>query len=1024
MINSTQRPSSPLVNLSALRLIEMLTGFCVLCTAVAFGTGQSQEAGPQLLAPVGNPTLSNNMPTLCWTGVQAEGLELWLDGRCLTSLPAGTTKHIPFPLSYGPHRWQVFALKNGQRVGSLEERFLIEDRPLAKLPEGSVLLRQNWKIASSLTVGTDGAALSQSDAKGVAWSESSVPTTVLGALVRNGVYPNPYIGMNNTLIPDSSDLFNKRHDTLRFSHLDGRNPWINPYWFVNSFTVPAPFKNKQVWLNFNELNYRAEIWLNGVRVARADQVVGMDRAYRFEVGKLLHETGANYLAVAIHPVDHPGLPAVPPTSAFADPGQNMGEDGLICMNYTRWDTQGWDWQPEVRDRDMGITEDVYLSFSEEVEIDSVYIAPQLQLGDNALADISLELEFLNHSGKAHVGTLHGVLTDDAGRKVEFTRACKISADTHQVITLNPTQEPSLRLKNPRLWWPAGEGEASLHTLELTLKVGGRTVASHRENFGIRKIETYLREGSRVFRINGREMFLQGGNWVNDMMFTWTASRYEREVELALGARLNFLRVWGPNGVPPQAFFEAADRRGLLLWQDFLHDHWGTFQSRRGHSPELGIYLRATEAIIRSLRNHPSLFMWCGGNEGRNPREDAILGELLPKLDSGAQRPYLRSSDGDGLRGGGPYHNITPAEYFSHPKLSGFNSEVGPSGVPEWESIQKFVTDLAPTAFTAAPSPAPTDSIAERFPVSAEWAYHDATDTPGTDPRKFSTYDALLRRCYGAPRGTGLAAARDYSFKTQLVNYDAYRAAVEALNRNLLTKTTGFALWKFNSSWPSFTWQLSDWYMQSNAAYYATRQSCEPVHLQFNRDTRELCLVNRLYTPATALKATISLHDSSGLLVWQKALQADAKAQSASILPCEIPPTTELRLLKLVLQDAAGQQLSTNLYWLHDGDDFSELQDKLTALLALQAEKSIKQETARVRLSNAGTSVALLVRLKLISQTTGLEVLPTYWSDNYISLLPGEERVVEARVMQGDFPQDAVFVAEGFHAPAVQCLLSK
>ncbi len=976
----------------------------------ALAAGLAPAAPPQVLAPADGAVLRTNAPTLAWRAPAAEHVEIWLDGRLAERLPGSVERYVPFPLSFGEHRWSIVVEQAGTRATSPDARFTIDDAPLAPLPAGARLLRHHWRVQSSITAGRDGAALSTiPPAVGAeGWCETSLPATALTALARAGVYPNPYFGTNNLRIPDANDAFNRKHDLLRFSHIPGRNPWAQPYWFLNTFTLPADYAGKRVWLNFGEINYRAEIWLNGTRLATALDVVGMERSFRFEITAALRPSGPNHLAVAIHPVDVPGEPAAPPSTPLAEPGRNMGEDGMIAVTYSRWDTIGWDWLPEVHDRDMGITEDVYLSASGDVEIAEVQIAPELTLGAQPQAELQLDIDLANAGSRPMPGLLTGTITDPTGDKVAFSHPCVLPAATTTTLHLGAAQVPALRLAAPHLWWPAGSGDQPLYRIDLAFAAAHGPAATFTDTFGIRKVETFLRDGNRVFRINGREIYLNGGNWVNDILFTWTATRLARELELARHANLNCLRVWGPNGVPPRVFFDAADRHGILIWQDFLHDHWGTFNNHPGYEPYLNLFVDATTAIIKRLRNHPSLFLWCGGNEGPNPRGDLIAGELLPALDR-QRRHYLTASLADGVHGGGPYHNLPPGEYFTHPKLTGFNSEVGPSGVPEWESLQKFLT---------IPSP---DWAEGRFPLSGEWAYHDATDQPGSDDRKFSTYDSLLRRCYGAPLGTSRETMREYALKTQMVTCDAYRSAVEALNRQLWTGSTGFALWKFNGAWPSLTWQITDWYMQANSGFYAVRRACEPVHIQYNRDTRRLALINRRPDLVAGVRIRAELQDMAGGRLWSHEERLDLPGSAALETAVAVPAAPGIRVLRLLALDAAGATLSSNFYWLSETDDFTALGTLAPATLTVSAERIPGRPAVRVTVRNPGAVPALLVRLQLQERTSGLEVLPTAWSDNYVGLLGGETLELEAATAPEDFPADPIVHAAGFNtAAAVDC----
>jgi hypothetical protein len=656
----------------------------------------------QLIAPVNNPVIRNNMPYLAWHPFECEYYEVWVDHVLMDSLPSHLNTYTVFPLSFGEHTWQIVAVTKNGRIESAPGHFTIDDQPLEKLPANAHLLRQNWMVNSSHLVGSDGAELSLARVDTSDWHSTSIPSTVLTALVRNGVYPNPYIGKNNMLIPDANDEYNQTYNLLQYSHIPGVNPWKDPYWYRTTFDVPARYDGKSLRITFNEINYKAEIWLNGKQIADTAAVKGMDRKFTFDVTTLVNHNASNVLAVAIYPVTVPGHPAVEPLEPFGDPGQNMG-NGMISVNYTKWDAVGWDWQPAIRDRDMGITEDVYLWAADDIVIENLYVSSLMQLPDTTRAELTIEFDVLNISAEPKNGNINATFESENGT-FEFNVPFSLEANSTQTFVLDSKTVSELSVENPLLWWPVGYGQPNLYKLSLEAESVDGAAAEASTSFGIRQVDTYIGSHSRVYKLNGREIYLRGGNWVMDMMLNWTASRYENEILLARNANLNILRVWGPTGAPPKAFFDAADRHGVLIWQDFLNDFWGTYKNTPGYQPEIGLFEKASIAMIKKYRNHPSLVIWCGGNEGVNPRESLLL-DLLAKYDPRGTRPYLTQSDGDGLHGGGPYHTISPGEYFTHYKLSGFSSEIGPAVCPflkasknsciSWAKI--MLPDFSPSA---------------------------------------------------------------------------------------------------------------------------------------------------------------------------------------------------------------------------------------------------------------------------------------------------------------------------------------
>lgn len=937
-----------------------------------------------LLLPQESAVLARNSPGLVWEAVDADSIEIWIDGVQMGQVNGDQTRFTPFPLSFGEHSWWIVSSKDGAKSTSEKRHFTIDDDPLSALPVHSQLLRYDWKVRSSEFVGLDGEAISSSGLDAKDWKTTSVPATALTALIRNGEYPNPYVGLNNMRIPDASDEFNAKHGLLEFSHIPGKNPWEKPYWYRKVFELGSSVEGERIWLNFNEICYRAEVWLNGELVASPSTVVGMERSFRFDVTKIIRQEGENVLAVAIYPLDVSGEPSPPPVTPLAEPGRNMGADGKTSLNYAKWDTLGWDWQPAARDRDMGIVEDVYLEATSDVEARDLYIAADLELSGTKTADLHTFFEIVNHAGDMSSVTVLGKVLGANGEEVASVRdLVDVEGGEAKYIVWDREVFSQLRLSNPQLWWPAGYGDQNLYAFELSLLVDGRVVHQTSDYFGVRKFETYIspEAQSRVFRVNGQDIFCRGGNWVLDLMLNWNAERYEQEIVAARNANLNFLRVWGPTGVPPKRFFEAADRHGVLIWQDFLHDFWGTNNNDPELVPEFGLFEEASIAIVKKCRNHPSLFMWCGGNEGPNPRGDLLEDFILPVYDPLGSRYYLLGSDRDGLQGGGPYHNVLPREYFGNSKISGFNSEIGPSGIPEWESLTRFLS-LRPEGWAEG-----------RYPIDGEWAYHDATERPGEyENRKFTHYDNILRRSFGSPVGDDMEAFRDWARKSQLVNYDAYRSPIEALNKGRWSTSTGFALWKFNASWPSLTWQLFDWYLQPHAGYYSLKQACSPSYAQYNRDDGTLAVVNQTLADRNGWRLEASLYDATLALVWDVSETVGVAANSVNVLrSTKVPLSDGVHYLVLKLYDSQGGLQSRNFYWLSANDDFTELENlsQGTLLASVHVDNESDSLMVEVDMEAEGAVPAILVRAKVVDKRSGEELLPTWWSDNYVSLLPEE-----------------------------------
>lgn len=968
--------------------IVILFGVAIVFSCM-LAAQQSDRQSMMLSRPSADATILNNMPELSWTHINGCSYELWIDDIRMAS-DLKENWFIPFPLSYGTHNWKVVASKDGEDISNGSSSFTISGAVLAPVPENAVLLREDWRVKSSILAGNNGAALSKKKGKGEDWKLTSLPATVLSVMVRNGLYPNPYLATNNMLIPDLSDEFNEKFDLLQYSHIPGENPWQAPYWYQNSFELPADYKGKMIWLTIGEINYRAKVWLNGQLLGDTSQVVGMERMFRFEISDVAKLKGNNTLAIAIYPPDHPGIPADPPLTPLAPPGLNMA-NGMISKDYTRWDVIGWDWIPAVRDRDMGITEEVYIHASDPLEINNLYVTSDLPLPSTAFADVSISTDLLNHAEKTLEGTLKATISGK-DRIIELEQDFLLAAGDTLKFLWDPSNTTQLRIKNPKLWWPVGYGDPDLYDIQIEA-ISTDYKAETEMKFGIREVETYIGSNERVYKVNGKEIYCKGGNWVLDMMLNWTADRYEKEILMSKHANLNMLRVWGPTGAPPEVFYEMADKHGILLWQDFLNDFWGTFKNTPGMSPDEDLFEKASIELVKRYRNHPSLIIWCGGNEGPNPREELLLTKVLPIYDGRDSKHYLKISNGDGLHGGGPYHTILPEAYFSEPKLSGFSSEIGPSGVPEFESVKRFMPNAGENWKPG------------RFPLDGVWAYHDAINFSGSDKRKFSHYDDIIRSSYGAPDST-YAGIENYLDKCQLLNHDVYRACLEAVNSQLWENSSGLLLWKSNSSWPSMVWQVYDWYLQAHAGFYGTKKSAAPLSVQFNRKSHKIEVINASLLSPGQTRISAMLYNEYLEKTWVDTAYIHVKENAVYELDKSVPITRELSFLKLELLTPEGDLLADNFYWLNEDNDFTSFNSLPGPVMEIEAKQIAGEEgyTAyTLNLFNSDESIALMTNLKLVDPLSGLELLPAFWSDNYLSLLPGEKKTVEVRISTDNLP---------------------
>jgi exo-1,4-beta-D-glucosaminidase len=846
----------------------------------------------------------------------------------------------------------------------------------------------------------NGDRISQPDFQTDGWYAASLPTTVLNALARDAVYPDPYIGMNNMLIPDASDEFNREYGLAKFSHLPGgRNPWSDPWWFRRVFRLPEEFRDKKLWLTFEGINYRAEIWMNGHKIAGSHEVVGMFGRWTFDITEIAAFDRENVVAVKVFPLDFPGLPAEPQLKAFGTFGLNGGPTGDIGKNVSMHCSVGWDWIPAVRDRNMGIWQDVKISATGPIDIRDLQVVTDLPLPDILTADIRIKADLCNFSDSVQEGTLTLRLSPRRSGQEEIVfikKEVKLGPRETLGIVFASDSYPELRVKNPVLWWPNGLGRPDLYEMELNLEIGGRVSDSERISFGIREVasqaETVDGWDRRNFFVNGVKIPIRGAAWVPDMMLNHSPERLRSELRLWKEANLNLVRIWGGGTTPREEFFDFCDEMGLLVWHDFwiTGDCQGTWDKGSQDYPyDAQVFLSNAAAVVKKLRNHPSLLVWTAGNEGY-PREEIyrpLRDEILAGLDG--TRPFIPSSgyrtppEGWGLSwpdnkaagtySGGPYSWVDPIEYYRLVDAGKdwlFKNEVGLPSVPVLESLKEFLPEE------------PDPEV--KFPLNNVWGYHDACEDNG----KYSLYDAAIRRRYGEPKDLA-----DYAFKAQLVNAENYRAIFEAVNQ-AAERTAGVILWKGNPAWPSVAWQIYDWYLRPNAGYYFAKRACEPLHIQLNPIDGSVWAVNATREDRQNLEAHIQFYDRT----FRKTGEFSAAAAISALSSREIRQEGQDSLLPegngfaaLYLRDK-GKLVSDNFYWLSREGNFSFLASLPRADLKVSAKRELKDghPIVKVRLSNSSASPAFFLAL-LVERKEGKEILPSFWSDNYVSLLPGESR---------------------------------
>jgi hypothetical protein len=743
------------------------------------------------------------------------------------------------------------------------------------------------------------------------------------------------------------------------------------------------------------------------------------------VGGLL-TAGENTLAVLILPPDHPGIPH---EQSLADgPGNNGGL--MVIDGPTFSDTEGWDWIPGIRDRDMGIWQDVQLSAEGTVSLDTPQIITTLPLPDRSRAAVTIRVPVHNTTTE----TLHATV-ELRFEGVQISRAISV-APGDSTVTFTPADTPELKVAHPRLWWPNGYGSPELYHLTASVRVGDELSDEVHVRFGVRELTYELslldgkgrlrrvevdpaeaalsgeplvdetHEGIRetplgwvaslsaagehssavhdlsdtatepalVIRVNGVRIAVRGGaSGMEDMLKRVSRERLEPFFRLQRDAHMNIIRNWmGQN--TEETFYDLADEYGLLVWNDF----WGTTQDWNLEPDDSALFLANARDTILRFRNHPSIAVWCGRNEGvPSPAINQGLIELVASLDG--TRFYSASSNRVNLHDSGPYKYQEPSEYFTHLAL-GFAVEIGLPSPPTLESFESFLPKQ------------------DQWPISDDWAYHDWHQGGNGDTAVFmKAMDEEL----GPP-----SSLADFDRKAQLMNFVDHRAVFEGFNARLWHPNSGRMLWMTQPAWPSTEWQIYSHDYDTHAAFYGVKLASEPVHVQLNLPDYEIAVINNTTAALSKLSVQADVFDLSNRPLAHTTTPLDEAAADATTNVTRLALEDALAdnpvvFVKLRLNDASGKLLSENLYWLAAHDwDYRKLNDLPAVKLEASASAQPGDGNANaeqhivVTVSNPSQAIALTTKLTLLDRPNGARILPAYYSDNYISLLPGEKRTIE------------------------------
>ena len=595
------------------------------------------------------------------------------------------------------------------------------------------------------------------------------------------------------------------------------------WWYQREFATPAGTAGRKLELHFRGVDCLATYWLNG-KVIGESQDSMID--YSFDVTGKLNANAPNVITIRLR------SPIIEAAGKEYDPAYTVKAlDTNQEANWIRRPPHSYGWDIMPRAVTFGLWRPVELIVHTPQEITDMYFTTIEVEGNRAKLivtyQLATELELIPQL------------------RLRLVARCGDSTFTHVQKVQFPVGRMEIEVQNPKLWWPRGYGDANLYKVTTELLQDDRVVASREDTIGIRKVDlirteitTMEKPGQFMFKVNGVPILVKGSNWVPaDAFHSRDAARYEKMLALFVDLKCNFLRSWGGNVYEDDAFFDICDRNGIMVWQDFaLADAVYPITD-----DFLDIIRKEAVAVVRKLRNHPSLALWAGDNEvdgaylfhGLDPAHNKINREVIPEVvfRCDPYRQYLPSS---------PYispevvaagtHKLMPEEhlwgardyfkgtyYTEH--TAQFVSELGYNGCPGLSSLKRFIDaeHLWP------------------WQNNPQWILHSSS-TVG-DPYQNVVLANEATELFGAVPNK----LEDFILATQITQAEAMKFVIEMTRLNKW-KNTGIVWWNVIDGWPLLNASVVDYFFNKKLAYYYIRRVQEPICIMVDEPKNWHCRV--------------------------------------------------------------------------------------------------------------------------------------------------------------------------------------
>ena len=817
-----------------------------------------------------------------------------------------------------------------------------------------LILHDGWRMQSSRTDSATGAQIARKDFPVKNWYRITVPSTIIAGLLANNEYNfDPFYGKNFEKLADN-----------RLDH---------PWWLRKKFDLPASENHKNVILKLHGINYKANVWLNGVLIADSSYIKGPFRIIELDVTKQIKYAGENVLAFEI-----------------VRPFNPNRRDGDLAIDYA-------DWIHYPPDYNAGIVNNVEIITYDQVGIRYPLVTTRFDLPSLKVAHLQVDAELVNYTDKEKDAVVKGKIND----AIQFQQKVHLMPNEKKQISFSSADYPRLNIKNPRIWWPWQYGKPQLNKIEISIVRNGIVSNTISENFGIRQITSKLiNNDSREFIINGKPIMLRGAAWSPDIFQRHSKKREEQEIKLVRDMNMNIIRSEGK--LEDDDFYDLCDKYGLLVMTGWMC--CGAWQyPENWNVAERNVAMASDSSVMYWLRNKACIMVWLNGSD-MPPRDSTVEQDYL-SIENYLKwpNPVIGTADAgkskvsgySGVKMNGPYDWVPPLYWEmdsgKHGGSWSFATEIspGPSILP-YESLIRFI---------------PKDSL---WYTNSDWLYHCGTMQFGNT----KIFDSALIKRYG-----NLSSIQEYLAKAQLQNYEGHRAMMEAYGLNKYKTATGVVQWMLCNPWPSLIWHTYDYYLYPAGTYFGMKKSMEPLHVMYSYKSNEVAIINSLLEKFSGLTVKADVYDLDGIVKYSTTIKADVDEDSIKkcfVIP-QIAGLSGVYFLRLSLKDSKQKIRSINWYWLSQKQDeleweksewyytpqsnfadFTSLKDLPATTLGVNYSTGKKENktTHTINLINTGKTVAFFVHVRVLKEKNAVDILPVIFSDNYISLAPGESRTIE------------------------------